>query len=158
MDEEYMREALIEARKAYELGEIPVGAVVVKDGTIIGRGHNSRQRDQQVSSHAEMTAISQACAFLNSWRLDDCTIYVTLEPCPMCAGTIMQARISHVYFAAEDPKAGALGSVFDLSVVQGFSSYPIRKTEGMMKRNINRLKKPADSKNSSRQIFLSVYL
>ena len=125
MDEEYMREALAEARKAYELGEVPVGAVVVKDGVIVGRGHNSRQRDQQVSSHAEMMAIRQACACLNSWRLDGCTIYVTLEPCPMCAGTIMQARISHVYFAAEDPKAGALGSVFDLSAVQGFSSYPI---------------------------------
>ena len=125
MNEEYMKEALREAQKAFELGEIPVGAVIVHEGKIIGRGHNARQREQQVASPAEMIAIRQACEHLNSWRLDGCAIYVTLEPCPMCAGTIMQARISDVFFAAEDPKAGAFGGVFDLSVVQGLNSYPL---------------------------------
>ena len=125
MNEEYMQEALKEAQKAYQLGEVPVGAVIVKDNCIIGRGHNVRQRDQQVDGHAEMVAICQACTSLNSWRLDGCSIYVTLEPCPMCAGAIMQARISDVYYALDDPKAGAFGGVFDLSVVQGFSTYPL---------------------------------
>lgn len=125
MEAEFMKEALKEADKAFRLGEIPVGAVVVKDGQIIGRGHNTREKDQQAAGHAEMTAIRQACRRLNSWRLDGCSIYVTLEPCPMCAGAIMQARISSVCFAVEDPKAGAFGSVLDLSVVQGLPSYPL---------------------------------
>ncbi len=125
MNEEYMKEALNEALKAYRLGEIPIGAVVVHEGRIIGRGHNTREKTQQAAAHAEMMAIEQACQALNSWRLNGCTIYVTMEPCPMCAGAIMQARIDDVYFAVEDPKAGAFGSVFDLSVIQGFSSYPL---------------------------------
>lgn len=125
MNEEYMREALAEAQKAFALGEIPIGAVVVYKGRIIGRGHNTREKTQQAAAHAEMAAIEQACRELNSWRLNECSLYVTMEPCPMCAGTIMQARINDVYFAVEDPKAGAFGSVFDLSVIQGFPSYPL---------------------------------
>jgi tRNA(adenine34) deaminase len=125
MNEEYMAEALKEAKKAFELGEIPVGAVVVRNGEIIGRGHNTRETGKQTAGHAEMAAIEQACRTLNDWRLEGCAIYVTLEPCPMCAGAIMQARISDVYFAADDPKAGAFGGVFDLSVIQGMNYYPL---------------------------------
>ncbi|PRO64207.1 tRNA-specific adenosine deaminase [Alkalicoccus urumqiensis] len=109
-----MREALQEAAKAEAIGEVPIGAVVVFDGDVIGRGHNRRECDQQGSAHAEMIAIEEACRTIGSWRLEECTIYVTLEPCPMCAGAIIQSRIDHVVFAAWDPKAGCCGTLMNL--------------------------------------------
>ncbi len=108
----YMREALKEADLAQKIGEVPIGAVVVdQDGSIIGRGHNRRETDSDVSSHAELNAIKDAAKTINTWRLDDCTVYVTLEPCFMCASAIMQARVKHLSFAAKDPKAGAVESL-----------------------------------------------
>ena len=98
--EDYMREALSLAREAAQEGEVPVGCVIVKDGEIIGRGRNRREELQRTSSHAEMEAIAQANERLRSWRLDGCTLYVTLEPCPMCAGAIVNARIPRVYYGA----------------------------------------------------------
>lgn len=136
--EEYMKEALKEAEKAFRIGEIPIGAVVVHQGEIVGRGHNCREQKQQVKGHAEMMAIEAACRKLKTWKLDDCQLYVTLEPCPMCAGTILQARISDVYYAAEDIKAGAFGGVFDLSVIQGFTHYPLIHS-GLMKEKSEQL-------------------
>lgn len=110
----YMREAITEAKKASLLNEVPIGAVVVHDGTIIGRGHNMREEFQDVTYHAEMLAIMEACTALGSWRLEDCDLYVTLEPCIMCSGAIINARIANVYYGADDPKAGAVNSLYHL--------------------------------------------
>ena len=112
--EEYMREALSLAREAAQEGEVPVGCVIVKDGEIIGRGRNRREELQRTSSHAEMEAIAQANERLRSWRLDGCTLYVTLEPCPMCAGAIINARIPVVVYGAKEPNFGSCGSVLNL--------------------------------------------
>ena len=112
--EDYMREALSLAREAAREGEVPVGCVIVKDGEIIGRGRNRREELQRTSSHAEMEAIAQANERLRSWRLDGCTLYVTLEPCPMCAGAIINARVPVVVYGAKEPNFGSCGSVLNL--------------------------------------------
>jgi tRNA(adenine34) deaminase len=109
-DDEFMREALKEARKAAKKGEVPVGAVVVKDGQVIGRGHNLTEKKQSALTHAEMMALSQASKKLKSWRLMDCDLYVTLEPCTMCAGAIVLSRIRNLVYGTTDPKAGAVDS------------------------------------------------
>ncbi|WP_102026691.1 tRNA adenosine(34) deaminase TadA [Salirhabdus sp. Marseille-P4669] len=115
MNHEYfMRKAIKEARIAEALHEVPIGAVVVKDGEIIAKGHNLRESTQQAKAHAEFLAIEEANKVLGSWRLDECTLYVTLEPCPMCAGAILQSRIPTVVFGAYDPKAGCCGSIVNL--------------------------------------------
>ncbi len=113
-DEDYMREALALAREAAAEGEVPVGCVIVHGDNIVGRGRNRRETDRSALAHAELEAISQACATLGGWRLWQATLYVTLEPCPMCAGAIINARIPRVVFGAHDPKAGSAGSVVDL--------------------------------------------
>lgn len=110
----YMQEALLEAEKAQAHGDIPVGAVIVHQGEIIARGHNRREQEQSVLLHAEIVAIAEACQILGSWRLRDCDLYVTLEPCPMCAGAIIQAQIKTVIFGTDDSKWGAGGSLFQL--------------------------------------------
>ena len=112
--EDYMREALALAREAAEAGEVPVGCVIVRKGEIVGRGRNRREEKRAVSSHAEMEAMAQANARLGTWRLDDCELYVTLEPCPMCAGAILNARIPRVFYGARDPAFGACGGVLNL--------------------------------------------
>ncbi len=110
----YMAEALALARKAQSLGEIPVGCVIVHKDKIIGRGYNTREKNQNAVLHAEMCAITEACAALKSWRLENCALYVTLEPCPMCAGAIMNARIKEIYYGASDPSFGACGGVINI--------------------------------------------
>lgn len=110
----FMTEALREARKALEKNEIPVGAIVVRHGEIVGRGSNDRLRSSLPFAHAEMTALAEAGRTLGTWRFDDCTLYATLEPCPMCAGAIVQTRVSRVVFGARDPRAGAAGSLYDI--------------------------------------------
>lgn len=113
--EEYMRLALDEAQKAFDAGEVPVGCVIADaDGHVIGRGRNRREEKQSALSHAEIEAIAEACAALGSWRLDGCTLYVTLEPCPMCTGAIINARIPTVVFGAREENTGSCGSVVDL--------------------------------------------
>lgn len=114
MDEIYMRRALILAAEAAADGEVPVGAVLVRNGEIIGRGRNRRERDKNALAHAEIEAIREACATAGGWRLTGSTLYVTLEPCPMCAGAIINARIDRVVFGTADPKAGSCGSLVDL--------------------------------------------
>ena len=121
--EDYMREALALAREAAEAGEVPVGCVIVRKGEIVGRGRNRREEKQAVSSHAEMEAMAQANAALGTWRLDDCELYVTLEPCPMCAGAIVNARIPVVRYGAKEPNTGACGSVLNL-FEEGFGHRP----------------------------------
>ena len=111
---DYMREALILAREAYEAGEVPVGCVIVKDDQIVGRGRNRREKKQSALSHAELEAIADACETLGGWRLKDTKLYVTLEPCPMCAGGIISARIPEVYYGAKDEGFGACGSILNL--------------------------------------------
>ena len=110
----WMNVAFREAEKAFEKGEIPVGAVVVKDNIIIGRGHNLRETLNDPTAHAEMIAITAAAETLNSWRLDECRLYVTMEPCPMCAGALVNSRIRTVVYGVADPKAGAVDSLFHL--------------------------------------------
>ena len=110
----FMKAALKEAQKAYSIGEVPVGAVIVYNDKIIARGHNTREIDQSVLGHAELNAIKKACKKIGSWRLEDCDMYITLEPCPMCSGSIIQSRIKNVYFGAYDLKTGAAGSVLNL--------------------------------------------
>ncbi len=114
-DETYMAMALEEARYAESIGEVPIGAVVVCDGAVVARGHNRREIDTDPSAHAEFIAIREAAIKLGRWRLSDCTVYVTLEPCPMCAGLMHQARISRLVYGVSDPKAGAVGTLYDLS-------------------------------------------
>ena len=127
MHEEYMRQALALAQEAAAHGEVPVGCVIVREGRIVGRGRNRREEKQHTSSHAEMEAIRQANEALGTWRLDDCALYVTLEPCPMCAGAILNARISRVVYGAADPKAGCMGSVCDLTAMP-FPTVPYYKS------------------------------
>lgn len=110
----FMKQALAEARKAEAIGEVPIGALVVKEGQIIGRGYNLRERDQDPTAHAEIIAIREAAESLGSWRLIDCTLYVTLEPCPMCAGAIMLSRVDRVVYGATDPKAGCAGTLMNI--------------------------------------------
>jgi tRNA(adenine34) deaminase len=114
-DERYMRSAIDEASAAFERDEVPVGAVIVHDGRIIGRGHNLREKLQDPTAHAEMIAITAAAEALGSWRLEGCTLFVTLEPCPMCAGAIVQARVQRLVYGASDPKAGACRSLYEIT-------------------------------------------
>ena len=109
-----MAEALAEARRAAEEGEVPVGAVVVSGGAVIARGRNARERANDPTAHAELLALQEAARSLSRWRLTGCTLYVTLEPCFMCAGAIVNARVDRLVFAVKDPKAGAVGSLFDV--------------------------------------------
>ena len=121
--EYYMEQALALAREAAAAGEVPVGCVIVKDGAIIGRGRNRREEKQAVSSHAEMEAMAEANAALNTWRLEDCDLYVTLEPCPMCAGAIINARVRRVFYGARDSVMGACGGVLNL-FMENFPHHP----------------------------------
>ncbi len=114
MEENFMRQALDLARKAAAAGEVPVGCVIVREGHVVGRGRNRREEKQAACSHAEMEAIAEANRTLGSWRLEDCELYVTLEPCPMCAGAILNARIPRVFFGARDRAMGACGGVMNL--------------------------------------------
>jgi len=114
MDRNFMKIALLEAKKAAQKGEVPVGAVIVKDGKVIAKAHNKREQKQNALSHAEIEAINKACKVLGSWRLDGCEMYVTLEPCPMCTGAIINARIKTVIFGAFDKNAGCMDSVINL--------------------------------------------
>ncbi len=126
-DEYFMGLAIDLAKEAALLGEIPVGAVVVKDGQVIGRGYNRREVDSSATAHAEVLAIEDACKTLGSWRLTDCELYVTLEPCPMCAGAIINARIRRVIYGAKDEKAGCCGSVADFFVMP-FNHNPLSRS------------------------------
>lgn len=113
-DIKYMRAAIAQAKKAYKLGEVPIGCVIVYEDKIIGRGYNRRNTDKTPLAHAEITAIKKAGKYMKDWRLEGCKLYVTLEPCQMCSGAIVQARIPEVIMAAENPKAGCAGSVMDI--------------------------------------------
>ena len=115
IDRRYMQEAIELARKALETEDVPVGALVVRRGRVIGRGFNQREKLQDPTAHAEMIALTAAAEFIGHWRLEECTLYVTLEPCPMCAGAAVQARVARLVYGASDAKAGACGSLFEIT-------------------------------------------
>ncbi len=114
LDERFLRMAMREAEKSAGEGEVPIGCVIVKDGRVVGRGYNRMESLRDPTAHAEILAIGAACQALENWRLDDCTLYVTLEPCPMCAGAILNGRVARVVYGARDKRLGALGSTFDI--------------------------------------------
>ena len=130
-DEKYMKEALKQAKKAYALKEVPVGCVIVYEDQIIARGYNRRNTDQNTTSHAEINAIRKASKKLGDWRLEGCTIYITMEPCQMCAGAIVQSRITRAVIGSMNPKAGCAGSVLNLLEVDGFN-HKVKITRGVL--------------------------
>lgn len=130
MDEKYMKEAIRQARRAAKLGEVPIGCVIVYEDRIIGRGYNRRNTDKSTLSHAEITAIKKASRAVGDWRLEECTLYVTLEPCQMCSGAIVQARIPRVVMGCRNPKAGCAGSILNLLQMPEFN-HQVEITEGI---------------------------
>lgn len=138
--EYFMGEALKEAKKAYKKDETPIGCVIVKDNLIIARGHNEKEVKQDPTLHAEMIAIRKAVKKLGCWRLIDCDMYVTLEPCPMCAGALIQARIDKLYIGTADPKAGSVGSVINILEVEKFN-HKVGVEYGMLEDECSRILK-----------------
>lgn len=130
-EEMYMKEAIRQARKAWKLWEVPIGCVIVKNEKIIARGYNRRNTDRNTLAHAELLAIRKASRAVGDWRLEDCTMYITLEPCQMCAGAIVQARIPQVVIGSRNPKAGCAGSVLNLLDVPAFN-HQVELTEGVL--------------------------
>ena len=124
-DIKFMKQAIKEALKAQTKDEVPIGAVLVKDGKIVARAHNTKEKTNLPISHAEINVITKYSKKINNWRLEDTTLYVTLEPCSMCAGAIINSRIKRVVYGAYDPKGGAFGTLYDMSKIQGFNHYPI---------------------------------
>ncbi len=131
VEEKYMKEALKQAKKAYALGEVPIGCVIVHEGKIIGRGYNRRNTDKNTLAHAEITAINKASKYIGDWRLEECTLYVTLEPCQMCAGAIVQARIPEVVMGCMNPKAGCAGSILNILEMPQFN-HQVKVTRGIL--------------------------
>jgi tRNA(adenine34) deaminase len=130
-DEKYMKAAMAQAKKAYALDEVPIGCVIVQDGRIIARGYNRRNTEKNALAHAELAAIRKASKKTGDWRLEDCTMYVTLEPCQMCAGAIVQSRLQRVVIATMNPKAGCAGSILNLLQVEAFN-HQVEITRGVM--------------------------
>ena len=140
IQEKYMREALKQARKAYALGEVPIGCVIVHEGKIIGRGYNRRNTDKNTLAHAEITAINKASKKIGDWRLEECTLYVTLEPCQMCAGAIVQARIPEVVMGCMNPKAGCAGSVLNILEMPQFN-HQVMVSRGILEQECSEMLK-----------------
>ncbi|WP_027410569.1 tRNA adenosine(34) deaminase TadA [Anoxybacteroides tepidamans] len=156
-NEYYMRLAIEEAKKAEQIGEVPIGAIIVKDGEVIARAHNLRETEQRAIAHAEVLAIDKACEVLGSWRLEDTTLYVTLEPCAMCAGAIVLSRVKRVVFGACDPKGGCAGTLMNLlqekrfnhqtEVVSGVLQEECSQMLSEFFRQLRIMKKKNDEKN-----------
>ena len=140
VEEKYMKEALKQAKKAYALGEVPIGCVIVHEGKIIGRGYNRRNTDKNTLAHAEITAINTASKVIGDWRLEECTLYVTLEPCQMCAGAIVQARIPEVVMGCMNPKAGCAGSILNILEMPQFN-HQVKVTRGILEAECSQMLK-----------------
>lgn len=138
MQEKYMKEALKQAKKAYKLGEVPIGCVIVFEDKIIGRGYNRRNTDKNTLCHAEITAIRKASKYIGDWRLENCTLYVTLEPCQMCSGAIVQARIPEVVIGCMNPKAGCAGSILNILQMPEFN-HQVQITRGVLEEECSRM-------------------
>lgn len=139
-EEKYMREAIKQAKMALKINEVPIGCVIVHKDEIIGRGYNRRMKDKNTLSHAELNAIRKASKKLDDWRLDDCEMYVTTEPCQMCAGAIVQARIKKVYIGCMNPKAGCAGSIMNLLQVDAFN-HQVESENGLLEEECSNLLK-----------------
>ena len=139
-DEKYMKLALKQAQKAYELGEVPIGCVIVHEGKIIGRGYNRRNTDKNTLAHAEITAINKASKKIGDWRLEDCVLYVTLEPCQMCSGAIVQARIPKVVIGCMNPKAGCAGSILNVLQMPEFN-HQVETVKGVLEEECSEMLK-----------------
>ena len=139
-DEKFMKEAIKQAKKAEAIGDVPIGCVIVHDGKVIARGYNKRNKDKTVLAHAELLAMKKACKKLGDWRLEDCTMYITLEPCQMCAGAIVQARIPRVVIGCRNPKVGCAGSILNLLNVPAFN-HQVELTEGILQEECSTLLK-----------------
>lgn len=139
-DEAYMKEAIRQAKKAWKLQEVPIGCVIVKDGKILARGYNRRNTDKNTLAHAELLAIRRASRAVGDWRLEECTMYITLEPCQMCAGAIVQARIPRVVIGSRNPKAGCAGSILNLLQVPAFN-HQVELTERILEEECSALLK-----------------
>ena len=140
VEEKYMKEALKQAKKAYALGEVPIGCVIVHEGKIIGRGYNRRNTDKNTLAHAEITAINKASKVIGDWRLEECTLYVTLEPCQMCAGAIVQARIPKVVMGCMNPKAGCAGSILNILEMPQFN-HQVMVSRGILEQECSEMLK-----------------
>ena len=140
VEEKYMKEALKQAKKAYALGEVPIGCVIVHEGKIIGRGYNRRNTDKNTLAHAEITAINKASKVIGDWPLEECTLYVTLEPCQMCAGAIVQARIPEVVMGCMNPKAGCAGSILNILEMPQFN-HQVKVTRGILEAECSQMLK-----------------
>ena len=140
VEEKYMKEALKQAKKAYALGEVPIGCVIVHEGKIIGRGYNRRNTDKNTLAHAEITAINKASKVIGDWRLEECTLYVTLEPCQMCAGAIVQARIPEVVKGSMNPKSGSAGSILNILEMPQFN-HQVKVTRGILEAECSQMLK-----------------
>lgn len=151
-NEKYMRMALKEAEKAARSGEVPIGCVIVYNGKVIAKDHNRRNKDKSVLSHAEILCIGEACKKIKDWRLEDCTMYVTLEPCQMCAGAIVQARVPNVVIGTMNPKAGCAGSVINILQMEQFT-HQVELTTGVLEEECSALlsKFFADLREEKRQ-------
>ena len=137
-DEKFMREAIRQAKKAYALDEVPIGCVIVYEGKIIARGYNRRNTDKNTLSHAELSAIKKASRKLGDWRLEGCTMYITLEPCQMCAGAMVQARVTEAVIGSMNPKAGCAGSVLNILEMEGFN-HQVNVRRGVMEEECSRM-------------------
>ena len=137
-DERFMKEAIRQARKAEATGDVPIGCVIVSDGKIIARGYNKRNKNKTVLAHAELLAMSKACKKAGDWRLEECTMYITLEPCQMCAGAIVQARIPRVVIGSMNPKAGCGGSILNLLQMEEFN-HQVDVTRGVLEEECSRM-------------------
>lgn len=140
IDEKYMKEAIRQARKAYAIGEVPIGCVIVYKDKIIGRGYNRRMADKNTLSHAELIAIRKASRKMDDWRLEECTMYVTLEPCQMCSGAIVQSRMSRVVVGCMNPKAGCAGSILNLLQMKEFN-HQAELTTGVLEEECSQMMK-----------------
>ena len=138
--EKYMNAAIKQAKKAYDLGEVPIGCVIVHEGKIIGRGYNRRNTDKNTLAHAEITAINKASKKIGDWRLEECTLYVTLEPCQMCAGAIVQARITEVVMGCMNPKAGCGGSILNILEMPQFN-HQVKVVRGILEETCSQMLK-----------------
>lgn len=139
-DEGYMRLALVEAQKAFVLGEVPIGAIIVMDGEVVAVGHNMREAWNDATAHAEVVAIKAACEKLNRWRLSGATLYVTIEPCPMCAGALVMSRVDRVVYGSTDAKAGAVESIFNIVNHQALN-HRLEVTSGVLEDECRNLMK-----------------
>lgn len=139
-DEKYMKEAIRQAKKAWKLQEVPIGCVIVKDDKIIARGYNRRNTDKNTLAHAELLAIRKASRAVGDWRLEECTMYITLEPCQMCAGAIVQARIPRVVIGSRNPKAGCAGSILNLLQIPEFN-HQVELKEGILEKECSQMLK-----------------